>query len=216
MFSAAAIAGFVLVLILIPVFLHEGAKKFPLFEAKEPFEPFHIFLEVFFGLLGLIVILGIEKHGGAHAILAVFAHEYLVVDAALASCPERFVLCEFGIGDRLVAEIRIDLHDGQAGRESEDLGLGIFLTGELEYFLLDRLGDTALAIGGYDDETGICHVFAMAPGFDITESDPVARFGNGDDSLSFLDLLFDIFGRSFGDAGPPGFGRRLHLVSNDG
>ena len=154
------------------IFLHERAQQLPLLETKQPFEALHILLEILLGLFGLIVVLGIEEHSGAHADLPLLAHEDLVVHTAFATGPEGLVLRELRIGNRLIAEIAVDLHYGEAGGESEDLRFRIFLPGEIEYFLLDGFGDTALTEFGRDDESRIGDIFAVAPGLDIAESHP--------------------------------------------
>jgi len=162
-----------------------------------------------------IMILGIVKHGGTHTVLPLLAHKDLIVDAALAAGPERIILRKLGIGDGLIAQLRIDLHDGQARGKPEDLGIGIHFTAELEDLLLDQLRQPALPEGRRDDEPGISYIFPMAPGLDIAKACPDPIVGKGYHRLPLPHLLLDIFRAPFGDAGTPCLCRRFHLVDDD-
>lgn len=42
------------------VLFHKRSQQFPLLETQQPFKAFYIFFEVFFGFLGLVVILWIK------------------------------------------------------------------------------------------------------------------------------------------------------------
>ena len=83
--------------------------------------------ELGFGLFLSSFLERVIEHGGAHTVFPLLAHEDVIVHAALASTPKLFVVGKFGIGYRFIAEIGVDLHDSQAGRESKDFGFGIFL-----------------------------------------------------------------------------------------
>src|SRR5438105_3648124 len=143
-----------------------------------------MFGKILLGLFGLVVILGIVEHGGAHTDLTFLAHEDLVVDTALAAGPEILVLGELGIGHGLVAELGVDLHDGQAGGEPEDLGFGVCLAAELEYLFLYLLCKTAFPeLRGYD-EAGVGDIFPVTPCLDVAEPGPDAVLGESYDRLA--------------------------------
>src|SRR5690606_13235041 len=117
--------------------------------------------------LRCIMICRIVKHSRAQAILPLLAYQYLVVDTAFTTLPECLILSEFGISDRLVAQLAIDLHNGQSGRQSENLRIGILLLTKFEDGLFDQSGHPALSVLRSNDQTGVGHIFAMTPTFDI-------------------------------------------------
>jgi len=174
---------------------------------------------MFFKILGrlfrLIMVFGIIEHGSTHTDLPFLAHEDLVVDTAFTAGPEILVLGEFGVGDGLIAQFGVDLHDGQPGGETEDLGIGVGLAAQFEDLFLDHLGQTALPEGRRDDEPRIGHIFPMAPGLDIAKAGPDALFRKSDDGLPFAHLLLDIVRAAFGNAGTPRLGGRFHFIAND-
>jgi len=187
------------------VVFKEGGEELPLLDTHKAFVQLGMFGKILLGLFGLIVILGIIEHGGAHTVLALLAHEDLVVDAALTAGPEILVLGELGIGYGLIAKLGVDLHNGQAGGEAKDLGFGVCFPAELEYFFLYLFGKTALPeLGGYD-EAGVSDILPVAPGLDITESGPDAILCEGYDSLAVAHFLLDIVGTPLGDTGASGF-----------
>src|SRR6478736_2468999 len=101
---------------------------------------------MFLGFFGLIVIFGIIEHGRAQTVLSFLAHEDVVVDTALASGPELFILCELRVGHRLITQVAVDFHHGKTGSQSEDLGIGIFFSAQLKNSLLDGLGNSAFSV----------------------------------------------------------------------
>lgn len=215
--AAAGLAGVIAVgLTIVPGFagvagwlmmFQERRQQLPLFDTHKAFVQLGMFGEILLGLLGLVMIFGIVEHGGTHTVLALLAHEDLVVDAAFTAGPEIFVLGKLGVGDGLITQLRIDLHDGQTRGKTKDLGIGIGLAAQLEDLLFDELSQTALAEVGRYDKTGIGHIFPMAPGLDIAEAGPDAVLGKGDHGLAFPHLLLDIFGTPFGNAGTSRFCR---------
>ena len=185
---------------------HKRGQEFPLFDTHEPFVKFGVLFKVLCGLFGLVVIFGIIEHGGTHTVLSFFAHEDLVVDAALAAGPEGFILGKLGVGNGFVTQFGVDLHDGQTGGEPEDFRFGVGLAAQFEYHFLYLFGESALPEGGCNNKTGVGDIFPMAPGFYITESGPDAILCERDHCFSLPHFLLDVFGTSFGDAGTPCLG----------
>ena len=147
--AAAGLAGVIAVGLTIAIcrlmMFQERRQELPLFDTHKAFVQLGMFGEILLGLFGLVMILWIVEHGGTHTVLALLAHEYLVVDAAFTAGPEIFVLGKLGVGDGLIPQLRIDLHDGQTRGKTKDLGVGIGLAAELEDLLFDLFGQTALA-----------------------------------------------------------------------
>ena len=200
-----AIVGARLTVVSRLMMFQERRQQLPLLYPHKAFVQLRMFGKILLGLLGLIVILGIVEHGGTHTVLPLLAHKDLIVDAAFTACPEIFVLGKLGVSDGFITQLGVDLHDRQARGKPKDLGIGIGLAAELEDLLLDEFGETALAEWRRYDETGIGHIFPMAPGLYITEAgpDPVCR--KGDHRLAFPHFLLDIFRAPFGNAGTPRF-----------
>jgi len=198
--AGAAVAGLAAVVAWLVMF-EEGGEELPLFDTHKAFVQLGMFCKILLGLFGFVVILGIVEHGGAHTVLTLFAHEDLIVDTALTAGPEILVLGELGVGHGLVAELGIDLHDGQTGGETEDLGFGVCLTAELEYLFLYLFGKTAFPeLGGYD-KAGVGDIFPVTPGLDVAEPGPDAVLGEGYDRLALAHFLLDVVGAPFGNTG---------------
>src|SRR4030095_13434837 len=142
------------------------------------------------------MIFRIVEHCSAHAVLSLLAHQDFVVHAALTTCPEGIVLCEFRVSDRLISQITVDLHYSEARGKTKDLCFRIFLAAQCEYLLLDRLCQPAFAESRGNDQSGVGYIFAMAPCFDITETCPDTVLVKGDDGFSFFHFFLDIFWRS--------------------
>jgi hypothetical protein len=195
--------------------LHERGQEFPLFDAHKPLVEFGMFLKILRCFLRFVMILGIVEHSRAHADLPFLAHEDIVVDAAFAAGPEGLILRELGIGDGLVAQFGIDLHDGQTRREAENFRFGIRLAAELEDLFFDLFGEAALSKARRYDQPGISHVLPVTPGLDIAEASPYIVIGEGDDRLALAHFLLNVIRASFSDAGPPGFRGGLHFVADD-
>ena len=162
----------------------------------------------------LFQLFGVVEHGRAEAVFPAFADEDVVVGATAAAVPELHVVGEFGIGDRLVAQVGVDFHHGQAGGQAEDFGVGILLAGQLENPLFDGFCHAGFAESGRDDKAGISDVLAVAPRLDVAKAYPLAPFGMGNDGLVFQHFLLDEFRRPFGDAGAAGFGGGFHFGAN--
>jgi len=96
--------------------LHERSKQLPLLDAHKSLVQLGMLLKVLGRFLRLIVILRIIKHRRTHTVLSLFTHEDIVVDTALASGPESVILSQFRIGDGLITQLGVDLHDGQTRR----------------------------------------------------------------------------------------------------
>lgn len=186
------------------VMFEERREELPLFDTHKAFVQLGMFGKILLGLLGLVMILGIVEHGGAHTVLSFLAHKDLVVDTAFTAGPEGVVLGELGVGHGLVAELGVDLHDGQAGGEAKDLGFGVCLPAELEYLFLYLFGKAAFPeLGGYD-QAGVGDIFPMTPCFDIAEPRPDTVLGEGYDRLAIAHFLLDVVGAPFGNTGASG------------
>ena len=189
------------------VVFQEGGKELPLLDTHKAFVQLGVFGEILLGLFWLVMVFGVIEHGGAHTVLPFLAHKDLVVNTALTAGPEGVVLGELGIGYGFVAQLGVDLHDGQAGGETEDLGFGVCLPAELEDLFLYVFGQTALPELGGHDEAGVGDIFPVAPGLDIAEPGPDAILCEGDDGLALAHFLLDIVGAPLGDTGASGFCR---------
>src|SRR5690606_14867464 len=99
---------------------------------------------------------------------------------------------------------------------TKDLCVWIFLAGKIEYFLFDGFRHPAFTVCRGNDETAVCHVFTVTPGFNITESYPLTLFCQGNNSLAFVDFCFDVFGASLGYPCTARLSRSFHLISDDG
>lgn len=206
--------GFTAVAVLSSVFFQERPQQLPLLKLQQPLKPFLVFFEVLLCFFGFVVVFRIVEHGGTHTVLSFLAHQDLIVHTALAAGPESFILGQFRVGNRLVAQFAVDLHDRQAGGQPEYLGFGVFFPGKFEDAFFDGLRHTAFAVGRRYDQAAVSHVFAMAPGFNITEADPLILAGNGDHSFAFVDLLFNVIRAAGGDTGSAGGGRCCHFISD--
>ena len=197
------------------VVLHKRGQQLPLFDTHKPFVKLRVLFEVLGCLLGLIMVFGIIEHGRTHTVLPFLTHEDLIVDATLTACPEGIVLGQLGIGHWLITQFGVDLHHRQTRGQTKDLGFRVGLAAQLEYFFLYLFRQSAFPETGGDDKPRVGDVFAMTPGFDITETGPDAVVSKGNDGLSFADLFFYIFRAPFGNPGTPGFCRGLHFVYDD-
>lgn len=200
----AAVVSTVAVVLLI--FFHKWAQQLPLLEAQQSFESVFVFFEKLFGFFGLMLVFRVVKHGGAQAILPVFAHQYVVVHTAFATGPEVFVLGELGIGDGLVTEFAVNLHHSQPGGEAENFGVGIFFPRQFEDSFFDSPCHAGFSECRRHDETAVGYVPAVAPCFNITKAYPHAISSSGDDSLAFIYFVGYILRAAFGNAGTTGFG----------
>ena len=194
---------------------HKRRQKLPLLDPHESFVQLGMFLKVLLCFLRLVMILGIIEHGRTHTDLPLLAHKDLIVDTAFTACPEGIVLGQLGIGHRLITQLGIYLHHGQARSQTKDLGVGIGLAAQLEDLFLDLFGKSAFPEARGDDKPRIGDIFAMTPGLDITKTGPHAVIRKGYDGLAFADLFFYIFRTTFGNAGTPGFCGGLHFVYDD-
>ena len=143
--------------------------------------------------------LGVEEHAGAEAAGAVVALQDVVVLASLATFPELLVLCQLGQCHRHVAQCGVELHYGQRGRDTEELGIGESLASQLERLLLDASGQAHLAVFGVNDKSRGGHKVSMAPALDVAEPYETVAI-EGYNSLATIDLLGHIFGRTLGYA----------------
>jgi len=185
----------------------ERGQQFPLFDTHKSLVQLGMLGKILLCFLRGIMVLWIIEHRCTHTVLPLLAHKDLVVDAALTARPEVLILGKLRIGDRLITQLGVDLHDGQTSGKPEDLGIGIHLAAEFEDLLLDQLGQAALPEGRGDDQAGISHIFPMAPGLDIAEASPYPVVGKGNDRLAFPHLLLDVFRAPLGNTGTPGFCR---------
>ncbi len=211
---AVVVTGFAGVAVWLMMF-QERRQQLPLFDPHKAFVQLGMFCKILLGFLRLVMILGVVEHGGTHTVLPLLAHKDLVVNTAFTAGPEVLVLGKLGVGDRLITQFGVDLHDGQARGKSKDLRVGIGLAAELEDLLFDLFGQPALTEVGRYDKPGIGYVFPMAPGFDIAETCPDAVLGKGDHRLAFPHFLLDIVGASFCNTGTPRFCGGLHFVADD-
>ena len=143
--------------------------------------------------------LGVEEHASAEAAGAVVALQDVVVLASLATLPELLVLRQFGQCHRHVAQCGVELHYGQRGRDTEELGVGESLASQLERFLLDASGQAHFAVFGVNDKSRGGHKVSMAPTLDIAEPNESVAI-ECHHSLAAVNLLGHIFGRSLGNA----------------
>ena len=131
---------------------------------------------IFFKILcffRLIMIFRIVEHGRAHTIFSFLTHQNIIVHTAFTACPESFILCKLGISNRFIAQIAIDLHYSKAGSKPKIFDFGIFFPGKIENLLLDRFCNTAFSECRRNDQAAVGNIFSMAPGFDITKSNPL-------------------------------------------
>ena len=185
------------------IFFHEWLQQFPLFKTKQAFKALYIFFEKFFGFFRFIMILWVEKHSSAHAILSLLAHENVIIDTAFATGPECFVLGQFRIGHGFIAQVSVYFHDREAGGEAKYLCIRIFCPRQVKNSLLDGFGHATFSECGRDDQATVGNVFAMTPGFDVTKAHPLPVFGNGNDCFTLVYLCLDVLGTSLRYAGTP-------------
>src|SRR6187200_382705 len=107
------------------------------------------------------MILGVEKHGGTHAILPFLAHENIIVHTALAAGPECFVLCQFRIGYGFITQVAVDFHYSKTRSKSKYLSLRIFYSRQIKNSLLDRFGHATFSEGRSNNQPAVCNIFAM-------------------------------------------------------
>jgi len=144
----------------------------------------------------------IVQHAGTQAAGIIVPLEDVEIRAAFASLPELGVVRQFGEGDRLIAQRRVDPHDLQARRQAENLRLREFLARQLERFLLDFAGQPLALVLRLDEQARIGDIPVMPPGFDVAESGKTARICvQGDDRLVFQDLGGQVFRRTGSKAG---------------
>ena len=142
---------------------------------------------------------GVEEHAGAEATGAVVALQDVVVLASLATLPKLLVLRQFGQCHRHVAECGVELHYGQRGRDTEELGIGKSLASQFERLLLDASGQAHLAVFGVNDKARGGHKVAVTPALDVAEPYETLAI-EGYNSLAAIDLLGHIFRRALGYA----------------
>jgi len=164
-----------------------------------------------FKMIGRIV-----QHGGTHAVLSFLAHEDVVVDTAFAARPKLFIIGEFRIGYRFVAQVGVDLHHREAGGEPEYFCMRVFFPAQLKDPFLDGFGNAAFAKFRRHDQTAVGHELVVPPGFDVAKPNPLAGRGKRDDRFAFIHLLNDVIGRTLGDTGAPGFGGSFHFIGDGG
>ena len=123
--------------------LFETFEELALLDLQQTLVYLAFLFKMLLGFSRLIVVLWVIQHGGAQTVLSFLHHQDLVIDAAFAAGPELLVLCQFGISNRLVAKVAVDLHDSQAGSEAKDLGFGILFPAEGKNPLFDGFGHTA-------------------------------------------------------------------------
>ena len=157
--------------------------------------------------------LGVEEHAGAEAAGAVVALQDVVVLASLATLPELLVLRQFGQCHRHVAQCGVELHYGQRGRDTEELGIGKSLASQLERFLLDASGQAHFAVFGVNDKARGGHKVAVAPALDVAEPYETVAI-EGYNSLAAVDLLGHIFGRALGNARTALQGRFVYQLAD--
>src|SRR5699024_12800256 len=103
----------------------------PLMEPQESFELLPA--RAFIGHLRLLImLLWIVEHPGAETTFAVFVGKYIIVGAALTAFPKSFVGGQLGVGDRFISQIRVDLHYGHTGGDTENFSIGLFFGGGLK------------------------------------------------------------------------------------
>ena len=101
------------------------------------------------------IVLRIEQHRRAQAVLTSLALQDRIVHATLASFPELVVVGQLGINDRAVTQLGIDLHHGHAGGQPEKLRSRKHLQREEKRLGLDRLGQPQLSELRVDNQSRI-------------------------------------------------------------
>jgi len=99
------------------------------------------------------VLLWVEEHGGADAILAVGAVEHIHIDAALATTPEGLIVGQVGEGDREITQLGVHLHHSRTGCQREDLGMRPSLSGERKGKVLDTFCQSDASEVWVNDQT---------------------------------------------------------------
>ena len=96
------------------LFLLQNFQQPALFDLHEPFINLGIVIEILCGFNRFVMICRIEKHGGTKTVLSFLAHQYIVIHTAFTSGPELVVIRQFGVGNGLISQFRIDLHNSKA------------------------------------------------------------------------------------------------------
>src|SRR5258706_8382488 len=196
--------------LVVPVFPSPALQQHKLLEANPAFEEPEVSPELTFSHVMKIslagdnrlskfhlffcVLDGIVEHGGAHTILTLLTHQNFVIHATLAAFPKLLIVGEFRIRNRFIAQVGVDFHNSQAGGQTEDFGIWIFLSGEIKDFSLDLGSDAALTEEGGNNKSRVSHVLGMFPGFDVAKAYPRTVLGDGNDGFPFLDLHLNVLG----------------------
>ena len=99
------------------------------------------------------MLLWVEEHGGADAILAVGAMENIHVDTTLATTPEGLIVGQVGEGDREITQLGVHLHYSRTGCQRENLGMRPSLSGERKGEVLDALCQSDASEVWVNDQT---------------------------------------------------------------
>ena len=160
------------------------------------------------------VVLGIEQHGRTEAVLTLLALQDRVVDAALAADPKLVVVGQLRIGDGPVAQLGVDLHHRQTGRQAEQFRARELLQRQEERLGLDRFRKPQLAELRIDDQTRVGHIPAVSPRLDVAEPGPGLVLVESDYGLPLAHLARHVIGRALGNTRTARLSRLGHFVAD--
>src|SRR5699024_6563389 len=161
------------------------------------------------------MLLGIVEHAGAETTFAAFVGKYIIVGAALTAFPKSFVGGQLGVSDRFISQIRVDLHYGHTGGDTENFSIGIFFAGELKNPGFNFSAKTQFAIVWMYNKPRIGDILLVLPAFDVAKAGQFSIiFVNSHNGFAFFHFGSDILGLAFGNTGTALFGCFFHNIAN--
>ena len=114
--------------------------------------------------------LRVVKHTRTQTHSSVVAHQNIVVATPLATLPELVVVGQFRECNGLVAESGVQLHHRKRCRDTEQLCKRETCASQLKGLLLYRSRQTEMTILRIYNQTRCCHVVAVSPALNVTET----------------------------------------------